>query len=385
MSVWGPLANRYENNPPVQRKILALDGGGIRGVITLQFLLEMEEQLKQKLGRGEDFRLADYFDYIGGTSTGAIIAAGLSIGMSAGELLDFYINKGKDMFDKSALLKRWKSLYESGPLLNMLKETFGADTDLLVRKGKYKCLLLVVTMNRTTDSPWPISNNPLAKYNDESRSDCNGRIKLYQLVRASTAAPVYFPPETLQWDPHDPDKTFVFVDGGVTPYNNPAFLMYRMATQPAYNLNWPTGEDKLLIVSVGTGAAPSEGTYDNLLEAAKGLPNNLMYAMQVDQDINCRTVGRCCFGAPIDRELRFMIPMDSSGNVLPLSQNTNRHFLYTRYNADLSNNGIRELGLPDINPEHVRQMDSVKYIKELQVVGRAAAKQVDIAHFGSFV
>ncbi len=383
MSVWGPLAERYETNRP--RKILALDGGGIRGVITLEILAEMEQQLKQKLNKGDDFRLGDYFDYIGGTSTGAIIAAGLSIGMSVQQLLDFYLNKGKDMFDKTFILKRLKSLYESGPLLKMLKETFGADTDLVVRNGKYKSLLLVVAMNRTTDSPWPISNNPKAKYNDESRPDCNARIKLFQLVRASTAAPVYFPPETLQWDPNNPEKTFVFVDGGVTPYNNPAFLMYRMATQPAYNLNWETGEDKLLIVSVGTGSAISAGSYDNLLEAAKGLPNNLLYAMQVDQDINCRTVGRCTYGASIDRELKYMIPMDTEGNIIPLTQDTKRHFLYVRYNADLSREGLDELGLFDIDSDHVRQMDSVKYIHELETVGKATAKQqVKLEHFGKF-
>ncbi|MEP7107264.1 MAG: patatin-like phospholipase family protein [Ferruginibacter sp.] len=384
MSTWGPLANRYETKQP--RKILALDGGGIRGVITLGILAEMEKQLKDKLNKGDEFRLGDYFDYIGGTSTGAIIAAGLTIGMSVQQLLDFYIKKGKDMFDKNFILKRWKALYESGPLLNMLKETFGEDTDLIVNKGKYRCLLLVVTMNRTTDSPWPISNNPMAKYNDESRPDCNARIKLFQLVRASTAAPVFFPPETLQWDPKDPEKTFVFVDGGVTPYNNPSFLMYRMATQPAYNLNWETGEDKLLIVSVGTGAAPTGGEYSDLLDTAKNLPNNLLYAMQVDQDINCRTVGRCTFGAPIDRELKFMIPMDQDGNILPMSQDTKRHFIYARYNADLSPEGLKELGLGHIDSDHVRQMDSVKYIKDLETVGSAAgAQQVNLSHFGSFV
>ncbi len=57
----------------------------------------------------------------------------------------------------------------------------------------------------------------------------------------------------------DKSKTFVFVDGGVTPHNNPAFLLYRMATNPAYHLNWKTGEENLLIVSVGTGAAESMG------------------------------------------------------------------------------------------------------------------------------
>ncbi|MEO6069813.1 MAG: patatin-like phospholipase family protein [Chitinophagaceae bacterium] len=384
MSHWGSLADRYESKK--RRKILALDGGGIRGVITLQILAEMEKQLKEKSGKGDAFRLSDFFDYIGGTSTGAIIAAGLSIGMSVQELLDFYLHKGKDMFDKNFLLKQWKSLYGSGPLIEMLKETFGADTTMEIDNGKFKSLLLIVTMNRTTDSPWPITNNPLAKYNDRSRPDCNAKIKLFQLVRASTAAPVYFPPETMQWDENDPAKTFVFVDGGVTPYNNPAFLMYRMATQPAYNLEWEIGEDKLLIVSVGTGSAPTSGEYHNLLESVKGLPTNLMYAMQVDQDINCRTVGRCTFGAPIDRELKDLVPMDSNGNVLDLSQDTKRHFLYVRYNADLSQEALNELNLNHIESDHVREMDSVKYIDQLQEVGKAVGeKQVSVTHFGSFV
>ena len=50
---------------------------------------------------------------------------------------------------------------------------------------------------------------------------------------------------------------FVFVDGGVTPYNNPSFLMFRMATLPQYRVNWATGEKNLLLVSVGTCGAPS--------------------------------------------------------------------------------------------------------------------------------
>jgi hypothetical protein len=383
MSIWGPLKDRYETKQP--RKILSIDGGGIRGIVALGMLAEMESQLKNKLKRGSDFRLCDYFDYIGGTSTGAIIASGLSIGLSVQELLNYYLDKGKLMFDKTFILKRWKALYESGPILQSLKETFGADTDLTLNNGKYKSLLLVVAMNRTTDSPWPISNNPLAKYNNPDRPDCNAKIKLYQLVRASSAAPVFFPPETLQWDPNDDDKTFVFVDGGVSPYNNPAFLMYRMATQPAYNLNWETGENKLLIISVGTGAAVSTGEYSNILDTAQNLPNNLLYAMAVDQDINCRTVGRCTYGAPIDRELRYMIPMDKHGNISPLSQDTDRHFLYARYNADLSTEGLKELGLENIKSENVRKMDTVDYLDELRAVGKAASKQVDLAHFGSFV
>ena len=242
-------------------------------------------------------------------------------------------------------------------------------------------------MNRTTDSPWPISNNPLAKYNDLQRPDCNLQIPLYQLVRASTAAPAYFKPETLQWDPKNPEKTFVFVDGGVTPYNNPAFLMYRMATQKAYNLNWKTGEKELLIVSAGTGSAPSPGVYDNLLITLKELPNNLMYAMQVDQDINCRTVGRCAFGAPIDRELGDMMPVDADGKALGFDSDANRHFTYARYNADLSVEGLEKAGLGHIDSDNVREMDSIKYMPQLREVGKTVGKQqVNVKeHFPGFI
>ena len=88
MSSWGPLSNRYDTEQP--RKILSLDGGGIRGILTLEILLELERQLKTQLKKDESFRLSDFFDYIGGTSTGAIIAAGLTLGMSVGQLLNFY-------------------------------------------------------------------------------------------------------------------------------------------------------------------------------------------------------------------------------------------------------------------------------------------------------
>lgn len=371
--LWGPLANKYEKSQP--RKILALDGGGIRGIITLEILAKLESDLRKRLKQSADFRLGDYFDYIGGTSTGAIIAAGLSIGMSTAELLGFYTKKGKDMFDKSSLLKKWKSLYESGPLLKMLQDTFGKDTNMDISNGRFRSLLTVVTMNRSTDSPWPISNNPLARFNQKSRKDNNQNIKLYQLVRASTAAPAYFPPEILEWDKNDQSKTFVFVDGGVTPYNNPAFLMYRLATHSAYNLNWETGEDKLLVLSVGTGSSTSEGAYRNLGNTLIELPTNLMYAIQVDQDINCRTFGRCVYGSPIDRELGDMIPTDD----------TTRDFTYIRYDADLSEQGLKSLGLGNLDAEKVRKMDSVKHIKELQLVGsKTAIQQVDLKHLGTF-
>ena len=76
---------------PGQKRLLAIDGGGIRGVLALEILARIEEVL----GKGRpEFRLSQYFDYIAGTSTGAIIAAGLARGMKAAEITAFYLDAG---------------------------------------------------------------------------------------------------------------------------------------------------------------------------------------------------------------------------------------------------------------------------------------------------
>ena len=160
-----------------------------------------------------------------------------------------------------------------------------------------------------------------------------------------------------------------------------------MATQAPYRLNWKTGEKNLFIVSVGTGSAPSPGAYNNLLDTLKELPNNLMYTMQVDQDINCRTVGRCIYGAPIDRELGDMIPLDDDNKILSLDSDAARHFSYVRYNANLSEEGLKEMDLGHIDSDDVRQMDSVEFISKLREVGKKVGQtQVKVKeHFKNFV
>jgi predicted acylesterase/phospholipase RssA len=383
-------------NPSDRKKILALDGGGIRGVLSLGILAEIEKLVGKPLG--------EYFDYIGGTSTGAIISAGLSLGMKVADLQKFYSDFGEAMFEPRFLLSRYKSLYASDPLRDQLKKTFGANTTIGSR-DKIKTLLLAVTRNWTTDSPWPISNNPNALYNDTSRKDCNLNIPLWQLVRASTAAPVFFPPEVINWDPADSSKSFVFVDGGVTPYNNPAFVLFRMATSPYYGLNWQTGEDNLLIISVGTGSAPKSGAVpedpDQSIPAQiPGLISALMYAAEIDQDVNCRTIGRCVYGGIIDREVGDMIPREGDYGPrplrladrlatpkIPLDKPLGRAFRYARYNPELTDEGMKKLGVTDYNLSNLLKMDYVKpdNVAKLAQVGAAEGKNVSRDHFGLFL
>lgn len=387
MNVWGPLEERYTTRR--KRRLLALDGGGIRGILSLGILEKIESDLREESGMGDDFRLSHFFDYVGGTSTGAILAASIALGKSVGELIDFYRRLGPMIFDKAFLFNRLKNLYKKGPLEEQLQATFGADTDL--GSPDLRCLLLVVTRNVTTDSPWPLSSNPLARYNDRARPDCNLQIPLWQLVRASTAAPIFFPPEVIQWDEQDPSKTFVFVDGGVTPYNNPAFLLYRMATAAPYRLGWPSGERDLMLVSVGTGAAPAVdedvlSPSKNAVSNLAGLPGALMYGAQVDQDVNCRIVGRCVSGQPIDREIGDLVPVDEDGERIPLETDLGRAFLYARYNAELTQEGLAELGVEGLDPKALNKLDAIDGIDDLLEVGRSVArKHVRMSDFGSLL
>jgi hypothetical protein len=381
------LIARIEQEGP--KKLLAIDGGGIRGVLALEVLQRIEDLLKTT-SRRPDFRLADYFDYIAGTSTGGIIAAGLSIGMSVGEILAFYQEAGAQMFVKANLLRRLRYKFEDEPLAAKLREVFVGDPTL--GSDKLRTLLLLVMRNATTDSPWPISNNPYAKYNDSARPDCNLKFPLWQLVRASTAAPTYFPPEVIVLPSAPPagEREFVFVDGGVTMYNNPAFQMFLMATLDRYwakkpEARWRPGADRMLIVSIGTGTSPDvrsglEPDQMNILFNATAIPSALMFAALNEQDLLCRIIGDCRAGDPIDREVGDLI-----GSAGPL-QHGQKLFTYLRYNAELTREGLDALGCSDIAPASVQQLDTIDGIPALRRVGkRVAETRVLESHFGGFM
>ena len=251
------------------KRILALDGGGIRGVFTLEVLLKIEELLREHLkqqdpAKAEKFVLRDHFDFLAGTSTGAIIDTCLCWGMSVQRVMDLYIEEGKKMFERVSWRRptdKLSSLYDPRPLSeflqHLLTEEDGTEATLAsprLRNGEKNNLLMVVVRNHTTGSAWPLTNNPKAKYNDPSRPDCNTQVPLWQLVRASTAAPAFFPPETIKLG----ETEYVFVDGSITPYSNPALIAALTAILPGYCINWPTGPDKIRLVSVGTIAFSSE-------------------------------------------------------------------------------------------------------------------------------
>src|SRR6185503_11369948 len=84
------------------KRILALDGGGVKGVFTLGMLKVLEDELRRRAHGDAAFRLCDYYDLIGGTSTGAIIATALALGLSVDELIELYMHLGPEVFGKTA-------------------------------------------------------------------------------------------------------------------------------------------------------------------------------------------------------------------------------------------------------------------------------------------
>lgn len=351
------------------KRLLALDGGGIRGVFSLEILARIEALLREKTGT-PSLVLADHFHYLSGTSTGAIIATCLSWGMSVAEVKDLYTKRAIEMFRLAPIYLRFWNKFEGEAITQMFKTLFSEDGEgkvpALLSTKKLRTLLTLVMRNHTTGSPWPVSNNPAAKFNDPALPDCNLNLPLWQLVRASTAAPVYFPPETIDLG----GRKQVFVDGGITPYNNPALLLYMMATLPAYNLGWETGVDKMLLVSIGTGRVRTgiglrRADQMSMLFHARSLPVALMDSINLQQDMMCRTIGFCKEGEPIDSEV-------GDFRDVPAAEITKRKFTYMRYDHPFT---AEEIETAKQHGKAGISLDNLRLIPFLQEIGTKYAEQ----------
>ena len=362
------------------KRILALDGGGIRGILTLQFLRTVETLVKQRLG--DDALLCDYFDLIGGTSTGSIIAAGLACGMTVDALQELYRNIGASVFQPGGLTKflpesfqgKLAPKFPAEPLQRELDRQLGADTTL--DSDKIRTGLMIMTKRLDTAGPWPLNNGGRGKYATQ-----DGALRLTQIVRASTAAPTYFAPEEIVI--HSRDGTHVdgaFVDGGVTPFNDPALQLLMLAALQGHGFCWPTGRERLLIVSVGTGRYQQPRPAQAIIADAAALQG--LAALQSLMD-DCELMNRatlqwltCCL-TPwlVDRAVGDMKLDSQAGPQLAT---------YVRYNVLLEHDWLKsELGV-DLTPdkiEQIRKMDDPSNMSDLAELGRlAAAKQVKPEH-----
>lgn len=210
------------------RRILSIDGGGIKGVFPASFLATIESRLERPIG--------EYFDLIVGTSTGGIIAIGLGLGFRASELLDFYLELGPDVFKGNSVLKffRWLGFSKYNPitLQSKLEEKFGNR-----RLGESQTRLVIPSLNLET------LEVHIYKTSHHERLRMDFLEPAVVAARATTAAPTYFPT-------YKSAQGIPFIDGGLWA-NNPIAVA---AVEAVTILGWLPQDIRIL--SIGCTQEP---------------------------------------------------------------------------------------------------------------------------------
>ncbi|MET0181835.1 MAG: patatin-like phospholipase family protein [Caulobacterales bacterium] len=242
---------------PGPKRILSVDGGGARGILAVGILGELERRLKRRSG-DKNFRLSDYFDLIGGTSTGSIIAAALAIGKSVDELKALYAELAPDIFERAgANAGLRKPRFDAARLEAVLQRELG---DFELGSPMLKTGFAIFAKRIDTGAAWTLTNNPNSVYwNGPPGGFPNKRLLLRKLVLASAAAPTFFEERRIRLVPEDEpapaddDVEGVFVDGGVAGLNDPSLQLLKVATLNQYGFRWASGDDRLMMLSIGTG------------------------------------------------------------------------------------------------------------------------------------
>ena len=389
------------------KKLLALDGGGVRGAISVAFLQRIEDILSKQ--QKKEVRLGDYFDFIGGTSTGAIISGALALGHRTEQVKDFYVRLAPYAFKREF----WRvpilqSRFDVRGLRHEIEAVIGdrdiSSSDLITGLG-------VVTKRLDTGSPWIISNNPRSPYWEGSPDYIgNKNYKLATLVRASTAAPNYFEPELIpvtdfdaalpksmatpfeQLEPLrflnafferiglrrrpkiDSREFGLFVDGGVSPYNNPSFAFFQLVILKAFGICWPMGPKNLTICSIGTGTHRPRLKFESLgFARTPKLAFHALMSLMSDTEVaalgQMQWLGECPAPWPINSEIGTLADDTLPGGKL---------FRFLRYDVRLEHDWLKsELGV-DIDEADVikfRTMDDPGIVKEIFEIGRVAAER----------
>lgn len=220
-------------------RVLSIDGGGIRGIIPALVLAEVE----QRTGR----RIADTFDLVAGTSTGGILALGLTVPgedgrprYAAADLVRFHLDQGPRIFSRS-LWRRFTGLenlleekYPSDPIEEVLQEALG-DARLS------DALTPVLVTSYDIERRQPV-------FFKSHRADEPGRdVSMWQAARATSAAPTYFEPERIDLEGGARAHQSL-VDGGVFA-NNPAMCAYVESQDHRFF----DPDDDVVLLSLGTG------------------------------------------------------------------------------------------------------------------------------------
>jgi len=296
------------------------------------------------------------------------IAACLAIGLEVTEIKRLYLTLGREIFRKKKV-KVWEALFNEKPLEAGLQQVVGDVTlgDPAITTG-----LCIVTKRADTNSTWPLLNHPAGRFYAE-----NCGILLRRAVRASAAAPVMFLPAQIEYAP---GQWGTFVDGGISMSNNPAFQLFLIATLRGFPFRWPVGEQRLLLVSVGTGVwqwqIDAEAmARDKLWSWVAHLPGMFLQDASAQVELMLQYLSRSPTPWAIDSEI---------GDLTDDFLTAEPALTYLRYNVRLERAELERLDLADVarRVNALRSMSGSQNAPHLARIGEAAAaEQVREEHF----
>ncbi|MEO5910838.1 MAG: CBASS cGAMP-activated phospholipase [Pelobium sp.] len=230
-------------------RILSIDGGGIRGIIPAKVLAELERELKKT---EPEKKLYEHFDLICGTSTGAILAIAIALGIPANELVKFYKIHAGVIFPKwyfkvvpSKARAFITSIYSNKELRKKLKEIYTDAND-----GKVPLL-----NDLKTNVCIPVFNGNDGQINVLKTRHSEEYVRDYKLpahevALSSASAPVYFPPHSFSFsNEHGEGENINMIDGGIFA-NNPSLIGLLEATE---KLGCNFSDVSLLSLGTGKG------------------------------------------------------------------------------------------------------------------------------------
>lgn len=208
------------------KKVLTLDGGGVRGLYSAIILQRIEKDC--------GVNIHHFFDLIVGTSTGSILASAIALNIPLEEISELYINESKNIFKKRwfSLCGMYKSKYKKEGLNNLLKKKFGQKKLKDIDKP-----LMIISSNLLENSVYIYKSNYLSKIEGYTR---DGETLLSQAILSSCSAPTYF-------DPHKIKENIFLCDGGIWA-NNPSILALTECLS-----KFKEKIEDISILSIGTG------------------------------------------------------------------------------------------------------------------------------------
>jgi predicted acylesterase/phospholipase RssA len=218
------------------RRILAIDGGGVRGVIPAAALAELEREMPG--------RVRDHFDFVAGTSTGALIAAAVAAGVPAERIVQMYVERAPKLFTKVPFISTIRRIlfghmYDVDRLRRFIQEELAAEGAADWRLNDVPLDIMITAKGLTDGHQWYFVKDQPAN------AGSTGRLGLADCLTASAAAPTFFAPWTI---PGFEEKG-PMLDGGTGVAGNPVY----QACVEAFGYMDRYDPADTIVVSMGTG------------------------------------------------------------------------------------------------------------------------------------